>query len=79
MIYQGILEDVLLSIAEKKTTKEAWEAIKTMCQGADWVKKARVQTLKAEFESLRLDGNEQLDNFYKKLNGFVSTIRVLGE
>ena len=79
MIYQGIPEDMLLSIAEKKTAKEAWEAIKTMCQGADRVKKARVQTLKAEFESLRMDDNEQLDDFYMKLNGIVSTIRALGE
>ncbi|KAL8113050.1 hypothetical protein AgCh_020395 [Apium graveolens] len=50
-----------------------------MCQGADRVKKTRVQTLKAEFESLRMDDNEQLDEFYMKLNGLVSTIRALGE
>ncbi|XP_074324274.1 uncharacterized protein LOC141661189 [Apium graveolens] len=32
MIYQGIPEDYLLSIAEKLTAKDAWEAIKTMSQ-----------------------------------------------
>lgn len=79
MIYQGIPEDMLLSIAEKKTAKEGWEAIKVMCQGADRVKKARVQTLKAEFETLRMNDGEQLDDFYMKLNGLVSTIRALGE
>lgn len=50
-----------------------------MCQGADRVKKARIQTLKAEFETLRMDENEQLEDFYMKLNGLVSTIRALGE
>lgn len=35
MIYQDIPEDMLLFLAERKTTKEAWEAIKTMCQGAE--------------------------------------------
>ncbi|KAL8127880.1 hypothetical protein AgCh_014722 [Apium graveolens] len=79
MIYQGIPEDMLLSIAEKKTAKEGWEAIKVMCQGADRLKKARVQTLKAEFETLRMNDGEQLDDFYMKLNGLVSTIRALGE
>ncbi|KAL8127875.1 hypothetical protein AgCh_014714 [Apium graveolens] len=79
MIYQGIPEDMLLSITEKKIAKEGWEAIKVMCQGADRVKKARVQTLKAEFETLRMNDGEQLDDFYMKLNGLVSTIRALGE
>lgn len=31
MVYQAIPEDVLLSVAEKKTAKDAWEAIKTLC------------------------------------------------
>lgn len=79
MIYQGIPEDMLLSIADKNTAKEGWDAIKIMCQGADRVRKARIQTLKAEFESLRMDDTERLDDFYMKLNGLVSTIRALGE
>lgn len=41
-IYQGIPDDILLTLAEKKTAKEAWEAVKTMCQGAERVKTARV-------------------------------------
>lgn len=47
VIYQAIPEDILLSVAEKTMDKGAWEAIKTMCLGADRVKKARVQTLKS--------------------------------
>lgn len=33
-IYQGLPEDILISIADKETAKEAWESIQTMCQGA---------------------------------------------
>ena len=51
IIYQGIAEDLLLSIAEKKNAKEAWEEIKIVHLGADKVKKAKAQTLKSEFES----------------------------
>ncbi|GJU61826.1 ribonuclease H-like domain, reverse transcriptase, RNA-dependent DNA polymerase [Tanacetum coccineum] len=51
-IYQGIPEDILLSLAEKETTKETWTTLKTMYMGADRVKTARVQTLKAELEVL---------------------------
>lgn len=78
-IYQGIPEDILLSVSEKKTAKEAWEAVKTMCLGADKVKKARIQTLKAEFESLSMKESDTIDDFCMKLNGLVTTIRALGE
>ncbi|XP_074351808.1 uncharacterized protein LOC141690955 [Apium graveolens] len=79
MIYQGIPEDVLLSIAEKKTAKAAWDAIKTLRQGADQVKAARIQTLKTEFEALSMKESDQLEDFYMKLNGHVTNIRALGE
>ncbi|XP_074337184.1 uncharacterized protein LOC141674364 [Apium graveolens] len=79
VIYQGIPEDILLSIAEKKTSMEAWNAIKTMSLGAEKVKMAKAQTLKCEFESIRMKENEQLDEFYLKLNSLVTNIRALGE
>lgn len=79
IIYQGIPEELLLSIADKNTSKDAWEAIKTVHLQADKVKKAKVQTLKAEFESLSMKETEQLDDFCMKLNGLVTNIRALGE
>lgn len=42
LIYQCIPEEILLSLANIKMAKDSWEAIKTMCQGAERVKKARV-------------------------------------
>ncbi|XP_074345227.1 uncharacterized protein LOC141684221 [Apium graveolens] len=79
MIYQGIPDDILLAVAEKKTSKEAWESLKIMCQGADKVKKAKAQTLRMEFESLKMKDTEKLDDFCMRLNGLVTNIRALGE
>ncbi|XP_074341783.1 uncharacterized protein LOC141679173 [Apium graveolens] len=79
MLYQGLPEEMILSIAEKGTAKEVWTALKMMCQGADRAKKAKVQTLRTEFESLVMKDNEQIDEFYLKLNGLVMNIRALGE
>ena len=78
-IYQGVPEEVLLTIAEKETAKKAWEAIKTMSVGAERVKKAKVQTLKGEFESLTMTETDKIDDFYMKLSGIATNIRVLGE
>ncbi|XP_074378634.1 uncharacterized protein LOC141720181 [Apium graveolens] len=78
-IYHGIPEEILLSIADKKTSKEGWQAVKTICQGADRVKKARIQTLKTEFEFLNMKDTELIDDFCVKLNGIVTNIRALRE
>lgn len=79
VIYQGIPEDILLSIAEKETAKEAWEAVKVFCQGAERVKTARIQTLRSEFEAMSMKEGESLDDFCLKLNGLVTNIRTLGD
>lgn len=79
MMYQGLPEDMLLSVAQKKTAKEIWEAVKNLCQGSDKVKGARVQTLKSEFEAISMKEGEQVDDFYMRINGLVTNIRTLGE
>ncbi|XP_074361225.1 uncharacterized protein LOC141701481 [Apium graveolens] len=79
IIYQPISEELFLTLAKRTTAKEVWEAIKMASLGADRVKKAKAQTLKAEFESLKMNESEQLDDFCLKLNGLVVKIRALGE
>ncbi|XP_074378700.1 uncharacterized protein LOC141720250 [Apium graveolens] len=66
-IYQGVPDDILLTIAEKKTAKEAWDGIKILCMGATRVKEAKVQTLRSEFESLVMKETDQVDDFCMKL------------
>ncbi|KAL4581058.1 hypothetical protein LXL04_017266 [Taraxacum kok-saghyz] len=78
-IYQAIPEDVLLMLAEKDTAKEAWETLKTMHMGADRVKEAKVQTLRNDFEVIRMKDSESVDDFAMRLNTIVTGIRSLGE
>lgn len=51
-IVQAVPEAVVMAISEKETPKEAWDALKEMHIGEEHVKKARVQTLKREFERI---------------------------
>ena len=78
-IYQGLPEELLLSLAEKETAKEAWETLKVMYMGAERVKTAKVQTLKAEFEALKMNETDSVDDFSMKLNNLVNNIRALGD
>ncbi|XP_074373273.1 uncharacterized protein LOC141713661 [Apium graveolens] len=47
--------------------------------GAKRVKEAKVQTLKGEFESLMMKETDKIDDFYMKLSGIATNIRVPGE
>ncbi|XP_074336139.1 uncharacterized protein LOC141673302 [Apium graveolens] len=79
MIYQSIPEELPLTLVERKTAKNAWEATKTVSLGATKVKQAKAQTLKSEFESINMKDTDQLDDFCMKLNGLVARIRALGK
>nr|GEY22129.1 hypothetical protein [Tanacetum cinerariifolium] len=78
-IYQGIPEDLLLSLAEKESAKDAWNTLKIMYMGEDRVKTAKVQTLKAEFEALSMKETDTVDEFAAKINNIGSNVRALGD
>ena len=77
-IFQAIPEDVLLQVAQKKNAKDIWEALKTRYLGVDRVKKARLQTLRSEFQALRMKEEESIDAFTGKLSGMASLYLNLG-
>ncbi|KAL6634298.1 hypothetical protein ACP70R_026969 [Stipagrostis hirtigluma subsp. patula] len=78
-IYQGISEETLLLLAEKETSREAWQMLKTMHMGVERVMEAKVQTLKSELDVLRMKEGDSIDDFAMKLTSLVSKIRALGE
>ncbi|XP_022955161.1 inositol transporter 4-like isoform X3 [Cucurbita moschata] len=75
-IYQAVPEDILLMLAEKDSAKAMWETLQKMhvC-----VKEAKVQTLKSEFEAIRMKNGESIDDFSMKLTIIVSGIRSIGD
>ncbi|XP_042455612.1 uncharacterized protein LOC122040360 [Zingiber officinale] len=77
-ILQCIHEDILLQIANKKMAKEVWDSLKTRYLGSDRVKKARVQTLKNEFDALRMKETDTIDEFVGKLSVISSKFSALG-
>jgi hypothetical protein len=50
-LLQCLPDDLLMQVAAKKTMKEVWECIK----------EARLQTLKSDFDAMRMKEDESID------------------
>ncbi|XP_013703493.2 uncharacterized protein LOC106407215 [Brassica napus] len=79
LIFQSIPEALVLQVGDIDNAKKVWEAIKARHMGADRVKEARLQTLVAEFDHLKMKDNDTIDNLVGKLSEIASKSSALGE
>ncbi|KAL5816417.1 hypothetical protein ACOSQ3_024795 [Xanthoceras sorbifolium] len=79
IIYQGLDEATFEIIASAKSSKEVWDTLLKTYKGADKVKRIRLQTLRGEFESLRMKSNESIAEFYTRVMVVANQLRRNGE
>jgi hypothetical protein len=77
-LLQCSLDDLLMQVAKKKTGKEMWDCLKSRFFWADHVKEAWLQTLKSEFDALKMKDDEGLDHYTRKLTGMSVKYSNLG-
>ncbi|XP_066341609.1 uncharacterized protein [Miscanthus floridulus] len=68
-LLQCLPDDLLMQVAAKKTGKEVWDSLKVRFIGEESVKKARLQTLKSEFDVMRMKVEESIDGYAGRLTG----------
>jgi hypothetical protein len=77
---QNSVDDLIFSkITGIGTSKQAWDILKSSYQGNDRVKTVKLQTLRTQFETLRMTKSENVDQFMTKFMGIVNQIRLTGE
>lgn len=79
IISQGIDDETLLRVAEKETAADVWAALRSMHVGAERVREARIQSLRSDFDVLKMSYAESVDDFAAKFTTLVGRIRELGE
>ena len=77
-LLQCLPDDLLMQVAAKKTGKEVWDSLKARFVGEESVKKARLQTLKGEFDALYMKEDESVDSYSGKLSGMAVRYGNLG-
>ena len=78
-ILQVVPLEMLATLAAKDSAKLAWETVRMMRMGVERVREAKAQTLRKEFETIRMSDGESIDDFAMRLTGLVNNIRTLGD
>ncbi|KAI3730681.1 hypothetical protein L1987_61854 [Smallanthus sonchifolius] len=77
-LYQAMPEDLVLQVAKYTKAKEIWDSLKSRFVRIGRVKKARLQTLRNEFEGLRMKEEESIDDFFGRIGAISSKASDLG-
>ncbi|GAB2273961.1 hypothetical protein Dimus_039062 [Dionaea muscipula] len=78
-IQQGVDDSNFETIASAKTAKEAWDLLQTAFKGIEKVQRVRLQTLRGEWESLRMKEAESIADFYSRVKAIVNLFSHNGE
>jgi hypothetical protein len=78
-ITSAVPQEMLASLAVKKSAADAWEAVRSLRIGSEAVRNMRTQRLRAEFESIWFREGESVNDFTMCLGSLVTTLGTLGE
>ena len=78
LLFQSIPEALILEVGELDTAKKVWDAIKLRNMGAERVNDARLKTLMAKFDRLKMKDSDNIDDFAGKLSELSSKSAALG-
>nr|XP_025625712.1 uncharacterized protein LOC112718014 [Arachis hypogaea] len=78
-IHQGVYYTVFGKIANAKSAKEAWNTLKLSYKGVDKAQKAKLQSLKREYERYEMSSSETVEQYFTRVTDLVNKMRVYGE
>jgi gag-polypeptide of LTR copia-type len=79
IMYQAVDESDFEKIAGANTSKDAWETLEKTYKGADRVKQVRVQTLRGEFQTLKMKESEDVLDYITRVELMVNQLKRNGE
>ncbi|KAL4584215.1 hypothetical protein LXL04_008807 [Taraxacum kok-saghyz] len=64
LIYQAVDETIFERISQSNSSKEAWDMLYNTYKGEDRIKIVGLQTLRCEFDGLKMKEGESIEEFY---------------
>jgi hypothetical protein len=78
-ICSAVPSEMIPALAVKETAAEAWEAIKTLRLGDERRRAVTAQSLRSEYETIKIRGNEAIEDFALWFTGVVQRLADLGD
>lgn len=78
-IQQAVDDSIFSRIAAATSSKQAWMILKTEYQGSNKVITVKLQSLRRDFETSGMKGNESVQEYLARVSAIVSQMRSYGE
>jgi hypothetical protein len=78
-ITSAVPPEMVPSLAAKDTVLEAWTAVKQMRVLSEQVQKTEAQRLLREFQNMRFNSGELVDDYTVCLQNLVAVLEIVGE
>lgn len=72
-------DEVFKKIAAATTSKKAWEILLATYQGAEKVRKVRLQTLRRHYETLQIETSETVAAYITRVHAVTNQMKIYGE
>ncbi|XP_044477555.1 uncharacterized protein LOC123204817 [Mangifera indica] len=79
LIHQCLDDSMFVKMADATTSKEAWEILQSSFQGVDKVKRVRLQSLRGDFEALRMKDSKSISDYCSRVKAIVSQMKRYGD
>ncbi|XP_050889895.1 uncharacterized protein LOC127095219 [Lathyrus oleraceus] len=77
--FQAIDRSILETILCKDTAKHIWDSMKKKYQGTTRTKRQQLQSLRSEFELLRMKSGESVTDYFSRMMAIVNKMRIHGD
>jgi hypothetical protein len=78
-LFQAIDRAILETILHKETSKQIWDSMKKKYQGSTKVKRAQLQALRKEFETLHMKIGESVNDYFSRTLAIANKMRIHGD
>ena len=78
-LFQSLDRSILETILKKDTAKDIWDSLKQKYQGSTRVKRAQLQALRKESETLHMKAGESVNDYFARTLIIANKMRIHGE
>ncbi|XP_021980472.1 uncharacterized protein LOC110876613 [Helianthus annuus] len=76
IMFQAVNDTIFERIATSRTSKEAWDTLHKAYRGEHRVKTVKLQTLRCEFDALRMKDSETIEEYVNRTTVIVNQLRL---